>query len=75
MAIKKVKLNEFKEILKKIIKEEQELLSVEHRRKINDLKKMGHDHKTAEKLVRDNPDMNAVAIDKKIKDGKLKNGK
>lgn len=75
MATKKVTLKEFKEIIKKIIKEEQELLSVEHRRKINDLKKMGHDHKTAEQLVKDNPDMNAVAIDKKIKDAKLGGGK
>lgn len=74
MATKKVTLKEFKEIVKNIIKEEKEL-TVKQRRVVNDLKKMKYSHKEAEELAAKHPDMNAVAINKKIKDEKMKGGK
>lgn len=74
MATKKVNLNEFKEIIKKIIKEEivKENSSVEQNKIINQLKGVyKYSQEEAKELVKQNPNMNATAIHKKKQDSKL----
>jgi hypothetical protein len=77
MKTKKVNLNEFKEILKKIIKEEIQYnkkinenddLSVKDRRIINDLKKLKYTQKEAEDLIKKYPNKNASAINSIVKE-------
>jgi 2-oxo-4-hydroxy-4-carboxy--5-ureidoimidazoline (OHCU) decarboxylase len=80
MKTKKVTLKEFREIVKNIIKEEKALLpKVDDSKKqkvVNQLKGVyKYSQKEAEDLVEKNPNMNATAIHKKIKDEKLKGGK
>jgi hypothetical protein len=75
MKTRKVSLNEFKEIVKNIIKEENEKLpkvdSSKKQKVINQLKGVyKYSQKEAEQLVKDYPDMNATAIHKKNKDEK-----
>lgn len=73
MATKKVNLNEFKEIIKNIIKEEivKENSSVEQNKIINQLKGFyKYSQEEAKELVKQNSNMNATAIHKKKQDNK-----